>query len=252
MPQRDPREHQVRQIYRALLRAWGPQHWWPAASRFEVIAGAFLTQNTSWRNVELALQNLRRERALNVAAIRALPLEKLEALVRPAGYYRQKAARLKGFVDYLDRRHGGSLAMMFSRPTEELRRQLLELNGIGPETADSILLYGGNHPVFVVDAYARRIFERHKLIPARAVYDDIRSLVEAALMALPASPGRGTGKLAHAPSRMSRSRRSPAAQHFNEMHGLLVTAGKLHCHKQQPDCAHCPLNRFLPVPVLTV
>ena len=246
---RRSREYKLRQIYRALLRAWGPQRWWPAQSRFEVVMGAFLTQNTSWRNVELALQNLRRASALNVGAIRELPLARLEELVRPAGYFRQKAARLKGFVEYLDRRYGGSLAAMFAQPTEELRRELLGLNGIGPETADSILLYAGSHPVFVVDAYARRLFERHGLVSYDVDYEEIRSLVQVALGELPPTTGNGSSKLAHAPSRMSRAARSAAAQHFNEMHGLLVTAGKLHCHKRQPDCAACPLNRYLEQPL---
>jgi endonuclease-3 related protein len=248
MARRVSREHKIRQMYRALVRAWGAQHWWPAASRFEVIVGAFLTQNTSWRNVELALGNLRRAGVLTIAGIRALPLAKLETLVRPAGYYRQKAARLKGFVDFLDHRYRGSLAAMFAQPTKELRHELLSLSGIGPETADSILLYAGNHPVFVVDAYARRIFQRHNLVSTDADYDQMRSLVEVALGNLKPLSADGFGKLAHSPSRMSRAKRSPAAQHFNELHGLLVTAGKLHCHKQQPDCGACPLGRFLEAP----
>jgi endonuclease-3 related protein len=156
----------VRHHYDALIEAWGPQDWWPARSRLEVIAGAILTQNTAWSNVERALRNLRRVGALSVDGIRATPLRKLEQLIRPAGYFRQKARRLKNFVRYLDAHYRGSLTRMFARPTEELRAELLALNGVGPETADSILLYAGGHPVFVVDAYTRRIFARHGLLSA--------------------------------------------------------------------------------------
>src|SRR5437868_5062116 len=252
MAKRVSSEPTVQQLYRTLLRTWGPQHWWPAASRFEVIMGAFLTQNTSWRNVDLALKNLRRVGALNVAAIRRLPLRDLEQLVRPAGYFRQKAARLKGFVQYLDRNHRGSLSAMFARPTEQLRAELLALNGIGPETADSILLYAGNHPVFVVDGYARRIFERHGLVTPAASYDQLRTLVQKELAGLPAKAVRSGAEPTHRPSRMSRSPRSAAAQHFNEMHGLLVTAGKLYCHKTQHRCTECPLACFLKAPLSAV
>jgi endonuclease-3 related protein len=151
----DAREHQIQAYYRALLQVWAPQHWWPAQSRFEVIVGAYLTQNTAWTNVEKALANLRAERLLSVRAIRRASLPKLERLIRPAGYFRQKAKRLKLFVTFLDDRYEGSLARLFARPTEKLREELLNLDGIGPETADSILLYAGNHPVFVVDAYTK-------------------------------------------------------------------------------------------------
>jgi endonuclease-3 related protein len=175
------KEKQVRDFYRTLFRAWGRQHWWPARSRMEVIIGAFLTQNTAWSNVEKAMAQLRRARVLSPAGIRSVPLAELEQLIRSAGYFRQKARRLKNFVDYLDQRYGGSLDRMFARPTAELREELLALNGVGPETADSILLYAGNHPVFVVDAYTRRILDRHCLLPLNASYEDIRTLIEGAL-----------------------------------------------------------------------
>jgi endonuclease-3 related protein len=154
----------IRAYYDTLFSAWGRQHWWPARSRFEMIVGAFLTQNTAWINVEKALANLRRARLLTIGGIRNSPQAELEQLVRPSGYFRQKAQRLKAFVEFLDERYGGSLTRMFARPTAELRRELLALNGVGPETADSILLYAGNHPVFVVDAYTRRILERHEIV----------------------------------------------------------------------------------------
>ncbi|HEY5028246.1 MAG TPA: hypothetical protein VIK39_07540, partial [Candidatus Angelobacter sp.] len=136
--------------YTALLARYGPQNWWPARSRFEVIVGAYLTQNTNWSNVEKALLNLRRAHMLSVNAMRALPMEELETLVRPSGYFRQKTRNLKIFIAFLDSQYSGSLSRMFAQPTEKLRAELLALNGVGPETADSILLYAGNHPVFVV------------------------------------------------------------------------------------------------------
>ena len=146
-------EEQIRAYYYTLFQVWGPQHWWPARTRFEVIVGAYLTQNTSWTNVERALRRLRSAGLLNVQAMRKVSLAKLESQIRSAGYFRQKARRLKKFVAFLDDHYGGSLARMFAQPTARLRQELLALNGVGPETADSILLYAGQHPVFVVDAY---------------------------------------------------------------------------------------------------
>ena len=182
------REATVRAMYRKLARAWGRQHWWPAETPFEVIVGAILTQNTSWTNVERAISSLRVAGKLSVEGIRELPLPKLQRLIRSSGYFRQKAQRLKTFVAFLDTRYAGSLGRMFATPTEQLRDELLALNGIGPETADSILLYAGNHTIFVVDAYTRRILERHEAVRARAKYDEIRALVERALQRLPPLP----------------------------------------------------------------
>ncbi len=170
---------QIRAFYRALLAAWGPQHWWPARTPFEVIVGAFLTQNTAWTNVELALANLRAENLLSIEGIRHVPVPELERLIRPSGYFRQKAQRLKALVAFLDSRYAGSLDNLFAQPTNRLREELLALNGIGPETADSILLYAGNHPVFVVDAYTRRILERHEILPQKTDYEEIRRTVRA-------------------------------------------------------------------------
>src|SRR5450432_4175434 len=163
-------EAHIAEIYSTLSRAWGRQHWWPARSRFEVIVGAYLTQNTSWTNVELAMKKLRAARVLTVAGIRETPLPKLEKLVRSSGYFRQKARRLKTFVDFLDRNYAGSLTKMFRRPTSALREELLSLNGVGPETADSILLYAGQHSIFVVDAYTKRIASRHAILSGNADY----------------------------------------------------------------------------------
>ncbi len=235
--------------YRALLRAWGPQDWWPAHTRFEVIVGAFLTQNTAWTNVELALRSLRRAGLLNLEGIRNVPLMTLEQHVRSAGYFRQKAKRLKNFVAFVDGRYEGSLTRMFARPTHELREELLGLNGVGPETADSILLYAGGHPVFVVDAYTRRIFERHGVVETKAKYEDIRQLVERSLAdvqdgdcepALPLTPlgGRRRHKYKIAGA-------APAAVAYDEFHALLVQAAKHHCLKASAQCMGCPLEQFL-------
>ena len=256
------RTAKIRAFYHTLYRAWGRQHWWPAQSRFEVIVGAFLTQNTAWTNVEKALAQLRRAGALTLGGIRNLPLSRLEELVRPAGYFRQKAQRLKNFVAYLDHRYGGSLDHMFARPTAELRQELLALNGVGPETADSILLYAGNHEVFVVDAYTRRILDRHGILPLDAPYEEIRKLFERALNRPELIAGcksdlhsleTGNRKLetgpsgsCHPRSRMSTARRTAAAQVFNEMHGLIVGVGKNFCLKADPRCDHCPLREYLP------
>jgi endonuclease-3 related protein len=137
------KEEQIRAYYHALYEAWGPQHWWPARTRLEVIVGAYLTQNTSWKNVEIALRRLRAADRLSLAALRTLPRKQLEVIIRPAGYFRQKAARLKIFIAFVDQCYGGSLQRLFAQPTEKLRQELLSLNGVGPETADSILLYAG-------------------------------------------------------------------------------------------------------------
>jgi endonuclease-3 related protein len=251
----------IRAYYHTLFSAWGHQHWWPAGSRFEVIVGAYLTQNTSWTNVEKALANLKTAGRLTLHGIRRLPQLELEQLIRPAGYFRQKTRRLKTFVNFLDHRYGGSLTRMFSRPTEELRDELLALNGVGPETADSILLYAGNRPVFVVDTYTMRILERHGIVSGANTYEDIQRLFEDALERKKASTtelasssserrtvnsGIGSQDSSHRPSRMSRAERTPLAQVFNEMHGLIVKVGKTYCLKTQPRCEHCPLQKFLP------
>jgi endonuclease III related protein len=241
----------VRAIYRTLSRAWGPQHWWPAETPFEVIAGAILTQNTSWTNVERALGNLRAAGVLSPEGIRGLAVDQLELLVRPSGYFRQKAQRLKSFIAFLDQKHGGSLDAMLAGSTQQLRAELLALNGIGPETADSILLYAGHHPIFVVDAYTRRVLERHDAIAAGAKYDEIRTLVERALrnqrplLQISRSTLDRNRPEAHPPSAMSTASRITLAQIYNEMHGLMVQVGKHYCRKQEPRCDVCPLGAML-------
>jgi endonuclease-3 related protein len=214
----------------------------------EVIVGAYLTQNTNWSNVEKAMANLRRARVLSVKGLREIPMRRLQQLVRPSGYFRQKAQRLKTFIDHLDRRYGGSLERMFSLPTDQLRAELLALNGVGPETADSILLYAGNHPVFVVDAYTRRILERHEIITHRTDYEEIRGMIERSLTQAEASalrlPQAGS-EPRHPVSRMSRVSRGEITQHYNDLHALIVRAGNQYC-RSTPKCEECPLRAFLP------
>jgi endonuclease III related protein len=214
----------LQEYYDELFRALGPQKWWPAKTPFEVIIGAILTQNTAWTNVEKAIANLRRERLLTPAALERVPGTKLARLIRSSGYFRQKAKKLKAFVKFLRREFGGSLAKMFHTPTAELREMLLAVHGIGPETADSILLYAGGHPVFVVDAYTKRILARHGLASEKAKYEEIRALFESSL--------------------------PRDVQLFNEFHGLIVMTGKHWCRTKNPRCLECPLQKFLPAEAL--
>lgn len=181
--------------------------------------GAILTQSTAWTNVEKAIANLRAANMLSVEAIEAVPLPRLARLIRPAGYFRQKGKKLKAFVRFLRSEFGGSLERMFELPTEELREELLRVYGIGPETADSILLYAGAHPVFVVDAYTKRILQRHGWASEKSGYEEIRSLFEA---------------------RLPRD-----ARLFNEYHALLVQVGKNWCRRTEMRCDGCPLKPFL-------
>lgn len=210
----------LREYYNALFRTLGPQNWWPARTPFEVIVGAILTQNTAWTNVEKAITNLRREHLLTPAALARVPRTKLARLIRSSGYFRQKAKKLKAFVKFLRREYRGSLAKMFRAPTVELREKLLAVHGIGPETADSILLYAARHPVFVVDAYTKRILTRHELVTEKAGYEELRALFENSL--------------------------PRDAQLYNEFHGLIVMTGKHWCRTKNPICHACPLQQFLP------
>jgi endonuclease-3 related protein len=206
--------------YNAMSSALGPMHWWPAKTPFEVIVGAILTQSTSWTNVERAIDNLRAARMLTPSAILKARTSRLAALVRPSGYFRQKAKKLKAFVRFLQRQYDGSLKRMFQSGTPELREKLLSVHGIGPETADSILLYAGNHPVFVVDAYTHRIFGRHAITSGKPDYETVRALFETGL---PRHP-----------------------QLWNEFHALIVNTGKNWCRKSVPRCDECPLRSLLP------
>jgi len=201
-------------IYRKLYRAYGPRNWWPGETDFEVMVGAILTQNTSWRNVEKAIQKLKGKGALSPEGIRRLKQSRLASLIRPSGYFRIKADRLKTFADFLFEEYGGNLGRMRRGRLEELRKKLLEVKGIGPETADSILLYSLRKPIFVVDAYTKRILWRHGLISEKASYEEIQKLF---MDYLPSDK-----KL------------------FNEYHALFVHLGKTLC-KKIPKCNVCPL-----------
>lgn len=181
--------------------------------------GAILTQSTSWKNVERAIANLRDANLLSPPALEKVPLGRLARLVRPSGYFRQKAKKLKAFLRFLKREYGGSLRRMFLVPTGELREKLLRVFGIGPETADSILLYAGNHPIFVVDAYTKRILMRHGWVETKAEYDEIRELVESNFLR--------------------------EAARYNELHALLVQVGKNWCRPRVARCEECPLSGFL-------
>jgi len=225
-----------------LLAYYGKQHWWPAESNFEVIVGAFLTQNTNWTNVEKAMGRLRAAGAVSVDEMRSISVKRLEELVRASGYFRQKTKRLKNFIQYLDEKHGGSLERMFATRPEVLRGELLSLNGVGPETADSILSYAGQHEIFVVDAYTRRIFERHGVIGGEWKYDKIRQLVEEATDGLPAPKREKMPR--HLPSPASGASRSPRARTLQELHAVMVRAGNEFC-RSKPKCELCPLRRYL-------
>jgi len=205
----------LKKAYNKLFKAFGPQRWWPGDTPFEVIVGAILTQNTAWKNVEKAIHNLKKAKVLQPKKMHDLSERELAKLIRPAGYFNIKAKRLKHFLNYLFDRYGGRLDRMFRKRTDALRRELLSVNGIGPETADSILLYAGNHPVFVVDAYTKRIFSRHQIIKEDTDYHDIQKLF--------------VDNLPH------------DVKIFNEYHALIVSIGKDFCRNRKPLCSRCPL-----------
>jgi endonuclease-3 related protein len=216
---------QLMAMYRALFRAYGPQHWWPGDTPFEVVVGAILTQNTAWINVEQAIKNLKRERLLSPARLREVAPRRLALLIRPSGYFNIKANRLAHLMDFLAGRYKGSLARMLRDDPGELRKGLLSVNGIGPETADSIMLYAAGRPVFVVDAYTRRILDRHRVPPLNAPYDEIRHTFEHALRQA-SNPRRMGRSPRHPVSRMSASKVSPVARRYIQMHALLVMQAK--------------------------
>jgi len=202
------------EIFDTLLDAYGPRFWWPAETPFEVCVGAILTQNTNWGNVEKAIANLKAEGLLSPEGVRDVPVERLAGLIRPAGYFNIKSARLKDFIGWLYREHGGSLHAMFDTDWRRLRDELLTVRGIGPETCDSILLYAGHQPSFVVDAYTKRLFSRLGLIAEDAPYEQVRTLF-----------------MDHLP---------PDTELYNEYHALIVEHCKERCRKR-PLCSDCPL-----------
>jgi len=209
----------VRRLYDALLGAWGPQGWWPGETPLEVCVGAVLTQNTNWKNVERAIAALKRAGPLTVEALWHMPAAQLAEHIRPAGYFRLKARRLRNFLALVVNDFGGSLDALFALPTPDLRETVLAVSGIGRETADSIVLYAAERPVFVVDAYTLRIAFRHSLVDPDCDYDELQETFASALA-------------------------SDVAV-FKEYHALLVRAGKMHCLKRAPKCPGCPLEALL-------
>jgi endonuclease-3 related protein len=207
------------EVYLRLRTAYGPQEWWPGESPFEIMVGAVLVQNTAWKNVERAIENLRDAELLTLQALGTVPQEEMEELIRPAGYFRLKARRLRNLLEYVQESCDNSLEVMFAKDTASLREDLLNINGIGPETADSILLYAGDKKVFVVDTYTNRILKRHGWIDYEADYHQIQDHFEANV-------------------------RDDVAM-YNEYHALLVRVGHLHCRKT-PNCDECPLVDLLP------
>ena len=207
----------IQQIYGLLFERFGPQHWWPGETKDEIIAGAILTQNTNWQNVEKAILNLKKASVMSLEKLYSLEQLQLAQLIRPAGYYNIKAKRLKAFLKWLFERHNGSLAEIEAIHTENLREELLQIKGVGRETADSILLYAFDRPVFVVDAYTYRIATRHLLIEPQCGYEELQSLFGDNL--------------------------DNDIQVFNEYHALLVRNGKEFC-RPQARCEGCPLENL--------
>jgi endonuclease III related protein len=205
-------------MYRALFERFGPRHWWPANSPFEVCVGAILTQNTSWKNVAKAIENLKTADRLDPIKIYGTNHEELSQLIKPAGYFNVKAIRLRNFVNLLVEKHDGDLDSLFSAPMAKLREELLSVKGIGKETADSIILYAANKPIFVVDAYTKRVLYRHGLVSENADYDSMQSMFEANLPL--------------------------DVDLFNDFHAQFDAAGHFYC-KRIPLCEKCPLHPFL-------
>jgi len=202
-------------IYNSLYDFFGPLNWWPGDTPFEIMVGAVLTQNTSWSNVEKAINNIKKENLLEPWKLYRINRKELAQLIKPSGYYNIKARRLKNFLNLFVNDFEGSAEKMFSGDSGELRKKLLKVNGIGPETADSILLYAGNKLFFVVDAYTKRIFSRHKLISEDASYHQIQEFFSQNL--------------------------DRDVKLFNEFHAQIVMLGKTICTSRNPNCAKCPI-----------
>ncbi|BBD08036.1 endonuclease III domain-containing protein [Desulfovibrio ferrophilus] len=213
------RETLLTSIYQSMLDALGESHWWPADTPFEMTVGAILTQNTNWKNVERAIDNLKAAGALNPDTMAALAPDELAELIRPSGYFRVKAQRLQGLIAFLHDQCDGDISLLSNRDLGELRPMILSIKGVGPETADSILLYALNQPSFVVDAYTRRILSRHGLLPEDTHYEEVREFF---MDVLPPDPAM-----------------------FNEYHALLVRVAKEFCLKKAPQCEGCPLREYL-------
>jgi endonuclease III related protein len=205
------------EMFDILLRHYGPRNWWPAETQLEVMIGAVLTQNTNWKNVEKAITNLKEKKWLTFTKLRSISLPELAWEIRPAGYYNIKAKRLKNMLDFISERYPGGLGSFLGQEPQVLREALLSINGIGPETADSIVLYAANQPVFVVDAYTHRILNRHGMVEDQSGYQDLQNLF---MDNLPSDPSL-----------------------FNEFHALIVETGKNFCRKK-PRCDQCPLEEW--------
>ena len=210
--------NQLMDIYSRLLSHFGPQGWWPGKTPFEVITGAILTQNTNWNNVSRAIENLRGAGFLSYEKMSSLPVGLLAEYIRPAGYYNIKAARLSNLFSLIRERYNNDLDQLLAEETVSLRQALLSVKGIGPETADSILLYAAKRPVFVVDAYTYRVLVRHNIIPEDFGYDDIQQFFMESV--------------------------EPDRSLYNEYHALLVSVGKEFCKKNNPLCSGCPLEKI--------
>lgn len=215
----NPKPPPLLEVYDRMLEAFGPQGWWPADSPTEVIVGAILVQNTAWGNVERAIAQLKAACPMDATAIDSLSVTELEELIKPAGPYRVKAKRLRNLLRLIVEEHQGSLDALFALPTQELRAKLLAVNGVGQETADSIVLYAAGGARFVVDAYTRRVFQRHGWLAGGEKYAEVQALFE---QTLPAD-----------------------AALFAEYHALLVEVAKRHC-RPKPRCEDCPLAPLLP------
>lgn len=207
-------------IYQKLYHAFGPQHWWPGDTPFEIAIGAILTQNTNWTNVEKAIQNLKRNKALSVRALDTMPVRVLADLIRPSGYFNIKAKRLKSFITFLKNDYHSSMKKMKNKDIVSLRKELLLIHGVGSETADSILLYALDKPVFVIDAYTKRVLSRHGVMDNKDSYDTFQDFFHSTL--------------------------KKDVQMFNEYHALFVRVGKTFCKQQKPLCDECPLHSLFP------
>lgn len=203
-------------MYRLMFGRFGHQQWWPGDTPFEICVGAILTQNTNWQNVEKAIANLKKNRCLSLKKINSLSAAQLAELIRPAGYFNIKAKRLQNFTSHVTKNHGGRLRALLDQPLEKLRHELLEINGIGPETADSMVLYAAGLPSFVIDAYTRRIFSRHNLCEKDASYHDLKKFCE---------------------DNLPRD-----VELYNDYHAQLVAVAKNYC-KTHAACEGCPLNK---------
>ena len=215
----------MRRAYGLMLAHFGHLHWWPGETPFEVCVGAILTQNTSWSNVARAIANLQAARVLEPRKLFALRESELAAPIRPAGYFNVKARRLRSFLRVLVEELGSDLGRLFAGETAAVRERLLAINGVGPETADSMLLYAGGHHRFVIDAYTKRIFQRHDWSAADAGYEDFQRLCQGALDEKP---------------------RGKRLDYWQDFHAQLVMVGKHFCRKREPRCAQCPLKPLLP------